>query len=287
MADRLPAGTIRQPDRVPVALAQLNLKLPAEVLEHWRAQAAAQGLSVRDWLVSIAGPTAAPRLGPAGADGLADRLAQVEAAAAELRKEVAELKRARPNRSPQPAPDIALIDDLTPDQITELDRLRNCARQRGYPKAWLSYQASREGKHVKGPAFRPYDKDAAQLPWVFDPNGITGATEIDASHRIFAQFACALLAQRGRLDLGEILTLTAYCKSNFLHQKEIIDSIAASMPGWKFRWSAEPAIELDPAQGKPQAWPGAVAFAEAGAALIAAAQASPAAQGGLDAAQDS
>ena len=74
------AGTVRLPNQVPVApLQQLNLKVPPAVLDHWRAQAAAQGLSVRDWLVSIACPTAAPGPGRAGGDGLADRVAQLEA----------------------------------------------------------------------------------------------------------------------------------------------------------------------------------------------------------------
>jgi len=84
-------------------LQQLNLKVPPAVLDHWRAQAAAQGVSVRDWLVSIAGPTAAPGPGPAAGDGLADRVVQLEAAAAELREAVAQLQQARPPRSPRPA----------------------------------------------------------------------------------------------------------------------------------------------------------------------------------------
>ncbi len=46
--------------RLPVALLQLNLKLPPAVLADWRAQAAAQGLSVRDWLVSSTAQAAAP-----------------------------------------------------------------------------------------------------------------------------------------------------------------------------------------------------------------------------------
>lgn len=86
-------------------LQQLNLKVPPAVLDHWRAQAAAQGLSVRDWLVSIAGPAAAPVPRPAGGDLLADRVAQLEAAAAEFREAVAQLQaQGRPPRSPRPAP---------------------------------------------------------------------------------------------------------------------------------------------------------------------------------------
>ena len=47
-------------------LQQLNLKIPPEVADHWRAQAAARGLSVRDWLVAQLGP-AADASGPSGA----------------------------------------------------------------------------------------------------------------------------------------------------------------------------------------------------------------------------
>lgn len=85
-------------------LIQINLKVPEKVAAHWRAEAAAQGLSVRDWLVSIAGPTVPPGPGPAGCDGLADRVALLEATAAELREAVDQLQQARPLRSPRPAP---------------------------------------------------------------------------------------------------------------------------------------------------------------------------------------
>jgi hypothetical protein len=75
------AGTVPLPDRVPVPLQQLNLKVPPAVLEHWRAQAKAQGMSsVRDRLVSIAGPAAEPG---AGSD-LADRVTRLEAELARL-----------------------------------------------------------------------------------------------------------------------------------------------------------------------------------------------------------
>jgi hypothetical protein len=97
------AGTVWATRRVPVApLQQINLKLPPAVLDHWRAQAAAQGLSVRDWLVSIAGPTAASGPAPAGGDGLADRVAQLEATATELREALDQLQQARPPRLPPP-----------------------------------------------------------------------------------------------------------------------------------------------------------------------------------------
>jgi hypothetical protein len=71
------------PDRVPVApLQQLNLKVPPAVLDHWRAQSLAEGLSVRDWLLS--------RLGPAA--DLAERVGELERIAAELAAAVGELR---------------------------------------------------------------------------------------------------------------------------------------------------------------------------------------------------
>ena len=87
-------------------LQQINLKIPPTVLDHWRAQAAAQGLSVRDWLVSITAPTAEAPAGPAGAAALADRVAALEAATAELREALGRLQ-PRPPRSPRPAPPAA------------------------------------------------------------------------------------------------------------------------------------------------------------------------------------
>ena len=64
-----------------MALQQLNLKIPPAVLDHWRAQAKAQGMnSVRDWLIAELGPAAEPR---AGSD-LADRVTRLEAEVARL-----------------------------------------------------------------------------------------------------------------------------------------------------------------------------------------------------------
>lgn len=92
-----------------MALAQLSLKLPPEVLADWRRRAAAagHGASVRDWLLAeLSGPADAP----GAALGVAERLAALEAAAAELREAVAQLQgRAAP--SPPPAPE-ALGDRL-------------------------------------------------------------------------------------------------------------------------------------------------------------------------------
>jgi hypothetical protein len=86
------AGTVPATCLLPVALQQLNLKLPPVVLAHWRAQAQAQGLSVRDWLVSITAPPADPETGPPSRGALAERVAQLEALTAELGQTVAQLQ---------------------------------------------------------------------------------------------------------------------------------------------------------------------------------------------------
>ena len=72
-------------------LQQLNLKLPAPVLALWRAKAAAEGLSVRDWLVSVTGSPTAPQVAAAGDPELAERVAAIEAAIADLGGQVAAL----------------------------------------------------------------------------------------------------------------------------------------------------------------------------------------------------
>lgn len=41
-------------------LQQLNLKVRPEVVAYWQALAAAEGLSVRDWLLATLAPTAEP-----------------------------------------------------------------------------------------------------------------------------------------------------------------------------------------------------------------------------------
>lgn len=79
------AGTFAATRRVPVALEQINLKVPPRVASHWRSQAAANGLSVRDWLISATLPAASPPAPSAGLDlaeqltALADRVARLEA----------------------------------------------------------------------------------------------------------------------------------------------------------------------------------------------------------------
>ena len=84
-------------------LQQINLKVPPTVAAHWRAQAAAHGLSVRDWLLSITAPPAEPQAGSGGPAGLADRVAQLEALTADLQAQLTQLQaqEATP-RSPRP-----------------------------------------------------------------------------------------------------------------------------------------------------------------------------------------
>jgi hypothetical protein len=78
-----------------VALQQLNLKLPPEVLADWKQRAAADGLSVRDWLLA----TLAPAVAAPAADGLVARVEALEAAVARLA--------AAPRPLPPPAPAVA------------------------------------------------------------------------------------------------------------------------------------------------------------------------------------
>lgn len=84
-------------------LQQINLKVPPAVAAHWRAQAAAGGLSVRDWLLAITAPPAEPQAGSGGAARLADRVTQLEALTADLQAQLAQLQAqdAAP-RSPRP-----------------------------------------------------------------------------------------------------------------------------------------------------------------------------------------
>jgi hypothetical protein len=134
--------------RLPVApLQRLNLKVSPAVLDHWRAHAAAQGVSIRDWLVSIAGPAAAPSVGPAASDALADRVAQLEAATAELREAMAQ-REARPPRSPRaaPAPAAAALTDLPADVIETADR----AHRLGLKRGMLNKRIKRMGSPAPG-----------------------------------------------------------------------------------------------------------------------------------------
>lgn len=108
-----------------MALQQLNLKLPPAVIAYWRSEAAAQGLSVRDWLVGQLTPEAARPL-PGSRAELADRVARLEEAVAALQGDVTHLRQTPPVRVPRPrsqspsppaAPAPALTGGLPPGAI--------------------------------------------------------------------------------------------------------------------------------------------------------------------------
>jgi hypothetical protein len=132
-------------------LQQLNLKVPPAVLDHWRAQAAAQGLSVRDWLVSIAGPAAAPVPRPAGGDLLADRVARLEGTASELREAVALLQaQGPPPRSPRPAPEVAAPVSISADLPADGIETAALARLLGLKRRTLLARIGRAGGAAPG-----------------------------------------------------------------------------------------------------------------------------------------
>jgi hypothetical protein len=88
-----------------VALDQINLKLPPAVAERWRAAAAAEGLSVRDWLIAqLEHPGT-----PTGGDPLADRVAQLERTTADLAAAVAALQQTPPRRLAPAVPAAAAL----------------------------------------------------------------------------------------------------------------------------------------------------------------------------------
>jgi hypothetical protein len=82
-----------------VALVQLNLKVPPAVADHWRSQAAAAHLSVRDWLVRQTGPH-----DPEATPQLVDRVEALEAAVEALQTAAAAAPQPAPQPDPLPAP---------------------------------------------------------------------------------------------------------------------------------------------------------------------------------------
>ena len=156
----------RLPERVPVApLQQLNLKVSPAVFDHWRAQAAAQGLSVRDWLVSIAGPDAAPVPRTAGGDLLADRVAQLEAAAAELRGAVAQLQaQGPPPRSPRPVPVAAPPAPIPADLPADGIETAALAQLLGVKRGTLNARIARSGGAAPGLVIDGWRCQGLRLP---------------------------------------------------------------------------------------------------------------------------
>jgi hypothetical protein len=135
-----------------MALQQLNLKVPEAVAAHWRVQAAAHGLSVRDWLVSITAPTAPAAAVPAEADLLA-RVEALEAAVADLQAQTPLEEhvqgQARPLPPPVAAP-VALME-LPVDAIQTAALADLLGLKRGTLNARISRAGgAREGLVVLG-----------------------------------------------------------------------------------------------------------------------------------------
>lgn len=176
------AGTLRLPAPVPVALVQLNLKLPAEVIARWRAAAEAAGeRSVRDWLLAIT--TAGPGADPAAAPGLEARLAALEEKVAALagdRDFAASPLSARAESSPcpgEPGPgepaspargipavlEVAPLPDrrLTPDEAAGLLTVQQVARALNLRSDasvtnWIAREAERRGGSAVGSDYRGF-----------------------------------------------------------------------------------------------------------------------------------
>lgn len=169
-------------------LQQLNLKLPAEVLDHWRGQAAAEGLSVRDWLVSRVGPAA-----PAAGAELAERVAELERVTADLAAALGELRGAgAAPRSPlpelEPVAPIARSEGLaplperrlTPDEAAGLVTLPELAAAVGLAGGsavtnWIAREAAKRSGDPVGAVYRGHRLrgkgllPGAQKPgWLFE-----------------------------------------------------------------------------------------------------------------------
>jgi hypothetical protein len=169
-------------------LQQLNLKIPPAVLDHWRAQAVAEGLSVRDWLVSRVGPTA-----PAAGAELAERVAELERVTADLAAAVGQLRGAgAAPRSPLPEPEpVASIAGpeglaplpkrrLTPDEAAGLVTLPELAAALGLAGGsavtnWIAREAAKRGGDPVGAIYRGHRLrgkgllPGAQKPgWLFE-----------------------------------------------------------------------------------------------------------------------
>ncbi len=102
-----------------MTLQQLNLKLSPAVVADWKRRAAAEGLSVRDWLVASLSPAAEPPAGPAGGAELLERLQALEQTTAQLAEALAlrpAPRRPRPARATPAAP-VPAPDDLPADAI--------------------------------------------------------------------------------------------------------------------------------------------------------------------------
>jgi hypothetical protein len=125
-----------------MALVQLNLKVPPGVRAEWQRQAAAAGLSIRDWLIARTMP-GGEREAPA-APGLEDRLTALEA-------KVGELVAALP--PPSPAPPRRAIPGAIPAPSSPASgavESRELARLLGMRPGSLNARVSRAGGPVPG-----------------------------------------------------------------------------------------------------------------------------------------
>jgi hypothetical protein len=157
-------------------MQQLNLKLPPEVAAHWSAQARAEGLSVRDWLIARVGPAAGPA--PAAGAELLERVAALEAAVGELQRRPASPERVNP---------AALSGDalpqrrLTPSEAAGLLTTPQVGEALGLSSDsaltnWIAREASKRGGSAVGGIYRGHRlRGKGLLPggqkpgWLWEP----------------------------------------------------------------------------------------------------------------------
>jgi hypothetical protein len=117
-------GTFPRTQPVPMALVQLNLKVPEAVRAHWQREAHGAGLSIRDWLIQQTMPGALP---PSLPDpGLAERVARLERQVTELLTRPASPSSSPARRVREPAPSPAPTEGVEGSTVAEaLDIPRN------------------------------------------------------------------------------------------------------------------------------------------------------------------
>lgn len=129
-------------------LKQLNLKIPEAVRSYWQAQAAAAGLSIRDWLVRQTLPGGEREVSPGipAAPSLEDRLAALEAKVGELASSAAlSPPPSGPRRSPPAPPGRA-----NPAPASGAVESRELARLLKMKPGSLNARVSRAGGPVPG-----------------------------------------------------------------------------------------------------------------------------------------
>ena len=139
---RLPLGTFPRTRPVPLPLAQLNLKIPEAVRARWQQEAAAVGLSVRDWLIRQTMQEEAPP--PVSDPGLSDRVAMLERQVAELLTRLGSVRRDPPLRQ------VAELQQLAPASDLEGVEGATVARSLGLSRGGWNARVSREGGARQG-----------------------------------------------------------------------------------------------------------------------------------------